>query len=97
VLWSCARPAAAAAADFCGGLLNRLEGSRWGIPERGALARSTFASFIGCTDGFRRYQGSILRKPFGQPIKTREAPVEALARPVLGYSEVYCVAVQRAG
>jgi hypothetical protein len=29
VLWSCARPAAAAAADFCGGLLNRLTGSRW--------------------------------------------------------------------
>jgi hypothetical protein len=26
------RPAAAAAADFCGGLLNRLTGSRWAPP-----------------------------------------------------------------
>jgi hypothetical protein len=38
VLWSCARPAAAAAADFCGGLLNRLAGSRWVWRLTGTLA-----------------------------------------------------------
>eukprot|EP01047_Picozoa_sp_COSAG01_P057276 COSAG01_NODE_6601_length_3585_cov_61.162651_3_plen_112_part_00 len=29
-VWSRTRPAAAAASDFCSGLLNRLTGSRWG-------------------------------------------------------------------
>jgi hypothetical protein len=34
-VWSRTRPAAAAASDFCGGLLNRLTGSRWGGCFRG--------------------------------------------------------------
>jgi hypothetical protein len=44
VVWSRTRPAAAAAADFCGGLLNRLEGSRWGTAVEAVLHLSVLGA-----------------------------------------------------
>jgi hypothetical protein len=54
-LWSRTRPAAAAASDFCGGLLNRLTGSRrWALLESCSRPHQRIRSLVQLYGSIRR-------------------------------------------
>jgi hypothetical protein len=81
--------ATAVAAESAAGEFWRAAARRRGSQPRNVAGSQRNAS----QNGARSASGCYRSKPFVQPIKTRESG----ARPVLGYSEVYCVAVARPG